>query len=208
MAQRGRPRKFDKDKTLSVALRLFWEHGYEGTSVALLADAMKLNPPSLYAAYGNKEQLFLSCVEHYQSFIDAIFQQSFKKQSLSEALKAILQAYIELITMRGWPDGCFMVHTALAMAPKHEDLRRKVQFFRQKQKDRIMRGLGHIMLEQASGEPLSDCEPLSDMLILLMDGLAVQAKSGTAKIALQETAQRFLEKIISGHEGQNKRKMA
>src|SRR3989449_11576985 len=64
---RGRPREFDHDAALERAIDVFWRHGYEATSVSDLTSAMGINPPSLYAAFGDKEQLFLEAVERYES---------------------------------------------------------------------------------------------------------------------------------------------
>src|SRR2546428_12924146 len=63
---RGRPREFDRDAALEQAIDVFWRHGYEATSVSDLTAAMGINPPSLYAAFGDKEKLFLEAVERYQ----------------------------------------------------------------------------------------------------------------------------------------------
>lgn len=62
--KRGRPRLLDRDVGLDVAARLFWEHGYEGTSIAELTKAMGITPPSLYATFGSKEQLFNAALDH------------------------------------------------------------------------------------------------------------------------------------------------
>src|SRR5207244_10784430 len=62
---KGRPREFDTEKALDAALLLFWRHGYEGTSLAALTDAMGINTPSLYAAFGNKEELFRRALDRY-----------------------------------------------------------------------------------------------------------------------------------------------
>src|SRR6266702_5721205 len=64
---RGRPREFDREAALEQAIDVFWRHGYEATSVSDLTAAMGINPPSLYAAFGDKEKLFLEAVERYRS---------------------------------------------------------------------------------------------------------------------------------------------
>ena len=61
----GRPRAFDPDVALDAAMLLFWRHGYEGTSLAALTAAMNINTPSLYAAFGTKDQLFQKVLERY-----------------------------------------------------------------------------------------------------------------------------------------------
>ena len=64
--QRGRPRSFDRDAALERAMEVFWRQGYEATSINDLTAAMGINPPSLYAAFGDKERLFLEAVERYR----------------------------------------------------------------------------------------------------------------------------------------------
>src|SRR5258706_12321421 len=64
---RGRPRSFDREAALASAMEVFWQKGFEGASVAELCDAMELNPPSLYSAFGDKEKLFVEAAERYSS---------------------------------------------------------------------------------------------------------------------------------------------
>ena len=63
---RGRPREFDRDEALESAMRLFWDRGYEATSISDLTRAMRITPPALYGAFGSKKQLFLEAVERYE----------------------------------------------------------------------------------------------------------------------------------------------
>ena len=87
---RGRPRKFDREKALDKALELFWRHGYEGTSVSLLAGRIGVNIPSLYAAFGNKESLFLEAIERYGELNGRIYHEAFKLETAREVARAIL----------------------------------------------------------------------------------------------------------------------
>ena len=63
---KGRPRTFDRAAALNRALNVFWRRGYEPASISELCAAMEINPPSLYAAFGNKAQLFMEAVQHYE----------------------------------------------------------------------------------------------------------------------------------------------
>src|SRR6266481_7661384 len=64
-AQLGRPRAFDPDVALDHAMHVFWAKGYEGAALSDLTAAMRINRPSLYAAFGNKEQLFSKVLDRY-----------------------------------------------------------------------------------------------------------------------------------------------
>src|SRR5947199_232850 len=64
---RGRPRSFDREQALERAMEVFWGKGFEGASLSDLTDAMGINPPSLYAAFGDKEQLCIEAMERYQA---------------------------------------------------------------------------------------------------------------------------------------------
>src|SRR6202044_2628058 len=61
----GRPREFDTERGLDEAMEVFWRHGYEGATIAELTTAMGINPPSLYAAFGSKEDLLKAALDRY-----------------------------------------------------------------------------------------------------------------------------------------------
>lgn len=177
---KGRPRKFDKDKALDSALKLFWRHGYEGTSVALLAETIGVNVPSLYAAFGNKEDLFLQAVRRYGELNGKIYHESFRKKTAREVAQSILEGEVELVTRRGCPDGCLMIQGALATSPGSENIRRMMA---------DMRGMAEGWMaerfEQAKkeGDLPGDADPaaLACYIMALNSGIAVQAKSGVGK---------------------------
>lgn len=111
--KRGRPRLLDRDAGLEVASRLFWQHGYEGTSISDLTQAMGITPPSLYATFGSKEELYKQSLDH------AISQQTGRRIEVLngelpayEALAFYLNDVIEGMTDPANPRGC-MVSTAI-----------------------------------------------------------------------------------------------
>jgi AcrR family transcriptional regulator len=178
--QRGRPRNFDKAKALDTALKLFWKHGYEGTSMAMLTEAIGVNVASLYAAFGAKESLFLQCVERYSELNGDLYHESFKKKAAREVARSILEGEVQLVTRRGTPDGCLMVQGALATSPQVEKIRQRMAQMRAMAEkwmaDRFRQAV-------AEGDLQSDTDPaaLACYLMTLNSGLAVQAKSGVDK---------------------------
>lgn len=182
---RGRPRTFDKAAALDSALKLFWQHGYEGTSVAMLAERIGVNIPSLYAAFGNKERLFLACIERYGELNGQMYHESFKKETAREVARSILDGEVELVTRRGTPDGCLMIQGALATSPASDPIRELMAG---------MRGTAEKWMaarfEQAvaDGDLPPDADPaaLACYLMTLNSGLAVQAKSGVKKKRLMK----------------------
>ena len=177
---RGRPRKFDKSLALDIALKLFWQHGYEGTSVAMLAEAIGVNVPSLYAAFGNKEALFLECIGRYSEFNGKMYHESFKKKTAREVARAILEGEVELVTRRGTPDGCLMIQGALATSPESDSIRKMMAGMRA-MAERWMAERFQKAMDEGDLPPSADPRALACYLMSLNSGLAVQAKSGVSR---------------------------
>lgn len=177
---RGRPRNFDKTKALDTALKLFWQHGYEGTSTAMLAKEIGVNVPSLYAAFGNKESLFLQCIDRYSELNGAMYHESFKKPTAREVARSILEGEVELVTGRGTPDGCLMVQGALVTSPESEAIRKLMAGMRGTAEKWMTQRFRRAVKE---GDLPADADPaaLACYLMAVNSGLAVQAKSGVAK---------------------------
>src|SRR5690606_26257896 len=98
-ARRGRPRSFDREEALRAALRVFRERGYEGTSVAELQDALGISPPSLYAAFGSKEELFREAVELYRGRIRAAAERAVAEAPTAKAkVEALLRSAVAAAT--------------------------------------------------------------------------------------------------------------
>jgi AcrR family transcriptional regulator len=111
---RGRPRAFDAEKALDRALDVFWRKGYEGASLPDLTEAMGINRPSLYAAFGNKESLFRKALDRYVEGPAAYVAKALQQSTAREVAEALFYGEIELLTNPKNPRGCLAVQSALA----------------------------------------------------------------------------------------------
>ncbi|MEE9338152.1 MAG: TetR/AcrR family transcriptional regulator [Methylococcaceae bacterium] len=106
----GRQLQFDKQEALEAAMTIFWKKGFLGASLADLTSSMGINKPSLYATFGNKEDLFVSATEHYLSnhATPHILLLNTPNQSLSERLTAYLFSVTTMLCDPSKPGGCFI----------------------------------------------------------------------------------------------------
>jgi AcrR family transcriptional regulator len=185
---RGRPRKFDMEQALDTALKLFWRHGYEGASVALLARAIGVNVPSLYAAFGNKEALFLKAVERYSTVNGGFYHEALNKKTAREVARHILDHEVKLVTLPDAPDGCLMVQGALVTSPNSENIQKMMSGMRRTAEkwmaDRFKRAK-----QEGDLPPDADPAALAGYLMTLNSGLAVQAKSGAGRKELKKVVE-------------------
>src|SRR5437868_5009614 len=108
MARTGRPREFDRLQAVEQAMRLFWERGYEGTTLADLQKAMGgITPPSFYAAFGSKESLYREAVELYKNTEGAPVGRALAEGSTARAsIERFLRAAAASVCQSGNPRGC------------------------------------------------------------------------------------------------------
>src|SRR6059058_4084873 len=110
----GRPRAFDVDEALDQALEVFWRKGYEGTSLPDLTRAMRINRPSLYAAFGNKEALFRKALDRYAQGPAAYIAEALEQPTARGVAERLLLRAADLMTQPRHPRGCLMVQAALS----------------------------------------------------------------------------------------------
>src|SRR3954463_13199827 len=136
---RGRPREFDAEKALDAALLLFWQRGYEGTSLAELSEKMGINMPSLYAAFGSKELLFRKALDRYVERPASYLPKALKEPTARQVVEKLLFGAIEMVVHRGHPDGCLLVQGALASGPDADAVRNELSERRAKAEMAIRR---------------------------------------------------------------------
>lgn len=186
--KKGRPRQFDKDKALGIALRLFWNHGFEGVSVARLANEMGINIPSLYAAFGNKEQLFIAAVELYGQTNGNIYPHALAQPTAYEVAKTILLAEVDLVSNPNEPDGCLMIQGALVTSPESQNLVVQMAGMRAGAEGWLA---DRFVLAKKHGDlpPHANPKALACYIMAVNSGLAIQAKTGVTKAELLEVVE-------------------
>src|SRR3954469_23834194 len=126
LSGRGRPRSFDEGKALDAALDVFWRKGYEGASLSDLTDAMGINRPSLYAAFGNKEKLFGLALDRYAEGPAGYVAEALEAPTARAVFEQLLRGAIDVATKPCNPGGCLAVQGALACGDDAEPARREL----------------------------------------------------------------------------------
>ena len=175
----GRPRAFHMDQALDQALHVFWEKGYAGTTITELTEAMGINPPSLYAAFGNKEKLFKKALDRYEGLRDQILEEAFAAPTAREAVTRLLEGTAERLSDKCNPRGCLMVQGALSGGEECEAVKRDLASRRARVEALIRKRLRRAKRE---GDLPSDADAaaLARFVATVMHGMAVQAAGGVA----------------------------
>ncbi len=188
---RGRPRAFDKAQALKAALTLFWRHGYEGTSIADLTRAMKISAPSLYAAFGSKEQLYREVLDLYLATHGVPVARALSGPSSARtAVGEMLTAAAGQFTHPALPQGCLVANGALRCAEENRFATRETATLRRLLQDALRQRLARAVND---GELAMDTDTagLAAFYTSVVQGMSVQAVDGASRrqlIALAEYA--------------------
>lgn len=187
-AQRGRPRGFDIEAALDQAVEVFWKNGFQATSLQALTSAMGLNKPSLYAAFGDKETLYLRALERYAAHHVASHAAILAEEPDGyRAVEGFLRSLATMLTDASLPGGCFIVTGSAdcggAATPEKVDaaLRAALQ-----NSEAILRE--RLLLAQRDGQLTAQAsvDVLATLFSSIVGGLAVQAKSGASQDRLYQ----------------------
>lgn len=180
----GRPRAFDPDQALDRALRVFWRKGYDGASLPDLTEAMGINRPSLYAAFGNKEALFRKALNRYSEGPAAYVKEALTAPTARLAVEQLLHGAVELQTNRHTPAGCLMVQCALSCKDASEPIREAVAARRKAMETALRERFKRAIVE---GDLPADAKAadLARYVVTLITGMAVQAASGASRAELR-----------------------
>jgi AcrR family transcriptional regulator len=190
-APRGRPRGFDLDQALDQAIDVFWRQGYEGTSLSDLTDAMGINRPSLYAAFGNKEQTFKLAVDRYAKIDMAYAQVALSASTAFEVASRYLHDNVEAVTTPGKPPGCLSIQGGLSSAPDTDPI---VKYLAGRRADGEQQFARRFERSKQEGDLAADedAADLARYVSTVSTGIAVQAASGATRDDLHRVADRAL----------------
>jgi AcrR family transcriptional regulator len=187
----GRPIGFDKDAALEAAMMLFWERGYEGTSMADLTQAMGLNPSSIYAAFGDKHALFQLAVKRYLEMRAQYAGKALEAPTLEKVIRALFDSTIAFLTTPGHPPTCMTLAGAVGCSVDAKPARDLMTEIR-KQNEAAMRK--RLLKARRNGELPKEIavDDYTRYLSSILAGLSIQAANGSTKEELKRTAQMAL----------------
>ena len=188
----GRPREFDVDIALDQALQVFWQKGYEGASLTDLTAAMGISRPSLYAAFGSKEELFRKALDRYAEGPTAYVCQALQEPTARGVMEKLLHGAAAFLTKGCAPHGCLMVQAALSCGDAAEPIRQELAARRAAGLEAVAQRFERAKLE---GDLPADCDAqaLARFASVVAQGMSVQATSGSTYeelLAVVETAMR------------------
>lgn len=184
----GRPRGFDVDQALDRALRVFWRKGYEGASLLDLTKAMRINRPSLYAAFGNKEALFRKVLDRYVEGPAGYVREALEEPTARAVAERLLSGAIDLVTDPRNPRGCLMVQGALACGEEAEPVRREL-IARRMAGEVAVRQRFERALAEGDLPADADAADLARYVLTVIRGMAVQAAGGVSREELRRVAE-------------------
>ncbi|MFD9734593.1 TetR/AcrR family transcriptional regulator [Umezawaea sp. NPDC059074] len=192
-----RPREFDVDTALDRAVDVFWEHGYEGSSLVQLTEAMGINKPSMYAAFGDKRQLFEKAVQRYIATGPAWEMEAFELPTAHEAAATFLHRTVDVVTSDRHPHGCLVVQGVGKCSPENRPVRDYVAQQRANALDFIRERFERAATE---GDPTmtSDPETLALLVAGVSEGIAVRANDGVPAEKLHRVVDLAIQGVFRG----------
>lgn len=171
----ARPLSFDPKEKLNIAMQVFWENGFNETSISNLVEAMQINKYSLYQQFGNKESLFIHSLQYYN---DTIFNQVLVHLDANDKGKPCIDAYLEAFTMQlnqaHAKHGCLLMNTLLAGNALPKVLRNIAKLY--------VRKLNELLTEnfrqaQKNGELKQDVQACVDFTLMTIQAIINIRKS-------------------------------
>jgi AcrR family transcriptional regulator len=204
-APRGRPRAFRAEEALDRALEVFWRKGYDGTTLTDLTQAMGINRPSLYAAFGDKAALFRKVLDRYSMGPAGYVRKALQEPTARAVVERLLFEAAEQLTASGYPPGCLAVQAALSCGEGSESIRRELCARRAGAEAALRERLERARLENDL-PPEADPADLARYVTTVLYGMSVHAAGGASRDDLQRVVHAALrawptagEEVVNHH---------
>lgn len=188
----ARSRAFDVNTAIEKATTLFWQNGYDRTSLADLTASIGIKPPSFYFAFGSKDGLFRQVLGRYYDTYLGYAEEALKERTSRRVAEVMLYRLAEIYTDPSHPPGCLAVRCAMSGSQTGEAGDSRHLELRAARRARLRQRLEEAV---ASGDlpPETDPEELARYLLTIGWGMAVDAQSGTSREDLYRTVARALQ---------------
>ena len=176
----GRPRIFEEDEAVNKAMLLFWEHGYESTSMTQLSKKMKMNAPSIYSAFGDKKSLFLKALNLYVGDLDEIESFLNEASSAFEATQALMKRSAIRFTGKHTPSGCMLASAVASCSADAVDVQVIAGKIRSKIELLVKRRIERDIKDKVLPKSFS-AEGFAGLAVSTIQGMSVLARDGVSR---------------------------
>ncbi|WP_437888029.1 TetR/AcrR family transcriptional regulator [Phytobacter sp. V91] len=178
---RGRPKVFDREAALDKAMTLFWQHGYEATSLSDLVEATGAKAPTLYAEFTNKEGLFRAVLDRYIARFAGQHEAQLlcEEKPVVQALKDYFTAVAVCFTSKDTPAGCFLINTSATLAASSHAIAETIKSRHAQQEQLLLRFLTQ---RQQLGEISAgvNTQQVAQFLSCILQGMSTSAREGAS----------------------------
>jgi AcrR family transcriptional regulator len=194
MNKPGRPPRLNREEAIHSAMLLFWERGYEGTTLEALLEAMGgIKPPSFYNAFGSKEELYRAVTERYactfgRAGLDALEASPSVRQGIAD----LLRLSVENFTRPGYPKGCLVLSGGAHCAPSSSTAEAHMTALRQQLPETISARLRRAVTE-ADLDPSADIPLIAAYYTTVLFGIAQRAADGESRQTLLKIAEHAMD---------------
>lgn len=175
------------DEALDRALQVFWRRGYDGASISELTQAIGINPPSLYAAFGNKEGLFRKVLERYVAVRMKFWDEALAAPNARDMVERLLHGMADFMTEACNPPGCLLVRGTVACSDMAQDIHHELIERRREGERRLCERLRRA---KAEGELPDDLDPadFACFVATVLEGMSIHAAGGASREDLHRIA--------------------
>lgn len=181
----GRPRKFDKEIALLQAMGVFQRKGYEATSITDLTQELGINRPSLYSAFGNKEELFAKAIEKYKKGPIAYLKESMQEKTSRDVVKMILMKSVDLLTSTECSKGCLAIQSSISSELETVGIQHQIVKSLNQYEENIQKRFAQSVADGDLPKD-SDVVLLAKYVTTIHKGLSMQAANGAKKEILYD----------------------